>query len=50
MEQNKNVPIIALTAHVLAEDKDKCLAAGMQEVLTKPLERTEIVRVLSSLL
>jgi two-component system, sensor histidine kinase and response regulator len=35
-------PIIALTGHILEEDKQKCLSAGMNGFLGKPLEQAEL--------
>jgi signal transduction histidine kinase/CheY-like chemotaxis protein len=35
-------PIIALTAHVLAGDRQRCMQSGMDEVLTKPLDSTKL--------
>ena len=44
------LPIIAMTAHALAEDKRKCFAAGMNEHITKPIRPERLYGTLTKLL
>lgn len=45
-EKNKQTPVIALTAGALKEEYDKCLAVGMNDFLTKPVDSEKLKSVL----
>ncbi|MDR1376223.1 MAG: response regulator [Synergistaceae bacterium] len=46
----QNIPIVAMTANVFREDIEKCLAAGMNDHLGKPIDIKELLSALSKYL
>jgi CheY-like chemotaxis protein len=46
LPQGKSLPIIAMTAAVLPEDRARCAAAGMVDFIAKPIDPDDLVRAL----
>ncbi|WP_181703462.1 ATP-binding protein [Chthonobacter albigriseus] len=47
--RGRRVPVIALTANASTDDREACLAAGMDGFVTKPVDRTSLTRAIASI-
>lgn len=48
VQSKKSIPIIALTANTLDNDKDKCLNAGMNDYLSKPFTAEDLYKIIDA--
>jgi CheY-like chemotaxis protein len=48
--ETKHTPVVAMTANALTGDRERCLAAGMDEYISKPVNSEDLKRVLKSFL
>jgi signal transduction histidine kinase/CheY-like chemotaxis protein len=46
----EHIPIVAMTAHALKGDQERCLAAGMDGYVSKPIRTSELFRTIESLI
>src|SRR6185503_20556135 len=44
----RHIPIIALTAHALKEDRQRCIDAGMDEYVSKPIDAAKLFEVIEA--
>ncbi|MDK9717667.1 MAG: PAS domain-containing protein [Trichlorobacter sp.] len=47
-EQNRNVPIIAMTAHAFVQDREHCFSVGMDDYLTKPVQPARLADAIAA--
>ncbi|MHA3788408.1 response regulator [Flavobacterium hauense] len=49
LQDRKNMPVVAVTAQAMVGDREKCLAAGADNYISKPIDVDKLLQILSTI-